>query len=872
MKRAAAAILAIAFVMIPTFSVAQVYPPKPGVEIPKHMIEMMQNDRNAFRFQNAWIQKVERIKQNREAYIEERGFYYRPLLAPGQLQEMAVTGTVQVPVFCSKYSNTGADPYPAASLDQKLFTGPNPPQTLTQYYNEISYGDINVTGAVYGWHTLSQPDTYYEGPAGCNSTCISGNIAQFITETLNAWDGSVNFGQYDNDGPDGIPNSGDDDGFVDFAAFVHPEVGAECGGAAANNIWSHRWSLYWANFYQNGAGAYWSSNDARFGGGFIRVNDYVVQPAFNCGGATIIDIGVFCHEFGHAFGLPDLYDTNGGSAGIGHWGLMGSGSWNTVTRPAHMSAWSKSELGWVNLVEMGTNMTAYGVSNVEFNRPVLRANVMNERWRLDTSCAITGAKSMRCGLSLAEGAARGWAGGDGYGNGWSEKLLHEFEYDGTPGPVWFDYSYQYDSEPGYDYTYAKIDVGGTVNTLATYNGTAAFPATAHIDISPYLGGGQTTYTLFFEFTSDWAYSDEDNEYPTTCGPFVFDDVAVTGGGEAYSTDFEFEEDGWWCDMTEPSECFYIENRQALGSDAAIHGGGGLSIWHIDHDVANSDMGNTGGSGSAPGVLPRGVELMQSDGLRHLQFNTNRGDANDAYPGGMAKTTFNNATTPTSMSYDGTATNVTVLLTSGNGDPITIQGTGSWFPPTIAMFTPGNESNDKPVLLGILGGGFVHGATVELVDGATTLTASTVKWIGKALVYAEVDLTGAPAGLYDVVVTNPGGGTAVVADGFTVDHVVGAGDTQPAPKDFALRQNYPNPFNPVTMIPFDISAPAHVTLTIYNIRGQAVRTLVDESMTARSYARQWDGRNDAGQSVSSGVYFYKLVAGDFQDVRKLVLMK
>ncbi len=951
MKRAVAAILAVACVVIPMLSVAQVYPPKPGVDIPKHIVEMMQNDRDAFRFQNAWIQKVERIRQNREAYIEERGFYYRPLLAPGQLLEMAVTGTIQVPVFCSKYSNTGADPYPASSLDQKLFTGPNPPQTLTQFYSEISYGDITVTGAVYGWHTLSQPDTYYEGGPGCNGLCGTGDIAQFITETLNAWDGSVNFGQYDNDGPDGIPNSGDDDGFVDFAAFVQPEAGAECGGAAANNIWSHRWVL------SGWTGSAWTSNDAAAGGGFIRVDDYVMQPAFNCGGVTIIDIGVFCHEFGHAFGLPDLYDTDGGSAGIGHWGLMGSGSWNTVTQPAHMSAWSKSELGWVNLVEMGTNLTGYAVSNVEFNRPVLRANVMNERWRLRTACAIIGAKSMRCGLSSSEAAARGWPAGEGYGNGWSEKVSREFEYDGTPGPVWFDYSYLYDSEPAYDFTYAKIDVGGTVNTLATYNGTAASVATAHIDIAPYLtGGGPTTYTLFFEFTSDVGWSDEDDQNPTTCGPFVFDDVAVNGGGEAYFTGFEFKEDGWWCDMTDPSECFYIENRQALGSDAAIHGGGGLAIWHIDQDVANSAMSNTGGSSAAPGVVPRGVELMQSDGLRHLQFNSNRGDASDAYPGSMAKATFNNATTPNSLSYDGTATNVTILLTSGNGDPITIQGTGSWFPPTIAMFTPTNESNDKAVVMGIVGTGFVHGCTVELIDGATTLTASKVKWIGKTLIDAEVDLTGTPAGLYDVVVTNPGDGMAVVVDGFTVDHVetavsitgflarvIGTGveltasfasdgerfrvdvyrsnggapalyksieytaeqsfryvdhhvdpgvtyhyyiavedrdgrylsptSTVSIPVlDTVLRQNYPNPFNPVTMIPFDISAPAHVTLTIYNIRGQAVRTLVDESMTARSYARPWDGRNDAGQSVSSGVYFYKLVAGDYQDVRKLVLMK
>jgi M6 family metalloprotease-like protein len=864
MRRAVSAITTLALVVIPLCAVAQVYPPKPGVEIPKHVIERMKNDRTAFRFQNAWIQKAERIKQKRETYIKERGFYYRPLLSPGQLQDLAVTGTVRVPVFCSKFANTGADPYPVSTLDQKLFSGPNPPQTLTQFYNEISYGDITVTGTVYGWYQLPQNDTYYEGPAGCYGTCGSSNMGQFLTSTLNNWDATVDFGQYDNDGPDGIPNSGDDDGYVDFAAFVHPEVGAECGGN--NNIWSHRWVI------SGWTGSPWVSNDPRAGGGYIRVNDYTVQPAWNCGGTTVIDIGVFCHEFGHAFGLPDLYDTNGGSAGVGEWGLMGSGSWNTVKQPSHMCAWAKSELGWVNLVEVGTNVSANNVVNVEFNRPVLRADVMNERWRLEGgTCAVSGT-SMRCGLHPAEASARGWPGGEGYGNGWTERVSREFTYDGSAGPIWLDYDYRYDSEPGYDYTYAQIDVDGTVNNLATYNGTGS--GSAHIDMAPYLvGSGVSTYTVQFEFQSDYAWSDEDNNYPSTCGPFVFDNLAVSGGGETYFTNFETSEDGWWCDMTSPSESFFIENRQPLGSDIAVHGGGGLCIWHIDEDVATTAMGNTGGSTSAPGVLPRGVALEQSDGLMNLEWNNNRGDAGDAYPGATSNYSFNNGTVPNSMSYNGNSTNVTVLLTTGNGDPIGVQASGSWFPPAITMSTPPGEDNDTTVLIGITGSGFVHGCTVDLVDGPTTLSADQVEWSDKGLIQAEVDLYAAPAGAYDIVVTNPGGGTAIVADAFTVNNVVvGAENTPKAPNEFALRQNYPNPCNPTTTIPFDVRERAHVTLTIYNISGQVVRKLVDESLEARSYGITWDGRNDAGQAVSSGVYFYKLTAGDFQDVRKLVLTK
>lgn len=93
-----------------------------------------------------------------------------------------------------------------------------------------------------------------------------------------------------------------------------------------------------------------------------------------------------------------------------------------------------------------------------------------------------------------------------------------------------------------------------------------------------------------------------------------------------------------------------------------------------------------------------------------------------------------------------------------------------------------------------------------------------------------------------------------------------------PTEFALEQNYPNPFNPTTVIPFDLRSNAPVTLKIYNVAGELVRTLVDGNLAARSYRLTWDGRNNAGVTVTSGVYFYKLTAGDFQDVRKLVLMK
>jgi len=93
-----------------------------------------------------------------------------------------------------------------------------------------------------------------------------------------------------------------------------------------------------------------------------------------------------------------------------------------------------------------------------------------------------------------------------------------------------------------------------------------------------------------------------------------------------------------------------------------------------------------------------------------------------------------------------------------------------------------------------------------------------------------------------------------------------------PKKFALMQNYPNPFNPSTTIRFDIPKEARVKVVIYDIMGRQVRTLVDEDLKPGVYKITWDGRNDNGEILSSGIYFYRIVADKFVDVKKMVLLK
>ena len=94
---------------------------------------------------------------------------------------------------------------------------------------------------------------------------------------------------------------------------------------------------------------------------------------------------------------------------------------------------------------------------------------------------------------------------------------------------------------------------------------------------------------------------------------------------------------------------------------------------------------------------------------------------------------------------------------------------------------------------------------------------------------------------------------------------------------ALLQNYPNPFNPETWIPYLLAEPAEVTIQIYSVTGPLVRIIHIGQQDSGEYVNKsgsahWDGRNDAGERVTSGVYFYRIQAGDFTAMRKLVVSK
>lgn len=258
-----------------------------------------------------------------------------------------LAGTNKIPVILINFNDTTTT-YTVTNFNTRLFgTGIN---SLSDYYKEISYNALSVsagTGGIQNWRTAGNTHNYYGQSCGSplRTDCWP---AKLVEAAVAAVDSTFNFAEYDQD----------NDCYVDAVAVVHQGKGQETSGNA-NDIWSHRWDLYSANYWYGDSNGVYITNDSS-SCGLILINDYIMIPETqdgifcNSGSTCQSTIGVFAHEYGHAIGLPDLYDTDATSEGIGNYGLMAGGSWLKASggdygdRPSHMSAWSKAVLGWVS--------------------------------------------------------------------------------------------------------------------------------------------------------------------------------------------------------------------------------------------------------------------------------------------------------------------------------------------------------------------------------------------------------------------------------------------------------------------------------------------------------------------------------------------
>jgi immune inhibitor A len=272
-------------------------------------------------------------------YIEKK--------ASSDVQLSPTAGSFRILALLVDFSDHAASVAPAF-YDSLVFGSVG--NTIKDYFDDISYGQLDLVTvnqpSSLGWQRAPQTYAYYvNGEKGIGSPPT--NSQGLVADLVDLVDPIVDFSQYDNDG----------DGFVDVLLVIHSGTGAEMSGSF-NDIHSHKWSL--------------TAPRSKDG---VNIYSYTVQPEFwlSPGDMTI---GVYSHELCHGFGLPDLYDTDYSSNGIGDWGIMSFGSWNGPGgrggSPANPCAWSRIEMGFASPTVVTSNVTGQAIGAVETGGAIFR--------------------------------------------------------------------------------------------------------------------------------------------------------------------------------------------------------------------------------------------------------------------------------------------------------------------------------------------------------------------------------------------------------------------------------------------------------------------------------------------------------------------
>ncbi len=321
--------------------------------VPPHP-RLLENGAAAKSVQTYYMQNIDELHAKgictADEFLSKKDF-----ISASKLSSGAIT-TFKVLAILVKFSDNDSS-VSATFFDSLVFSSTG--STVRDYYDEISYSQfdlvtVNMPSSI-GWQTAPQTYAYYVN--GQNGTGAYPNNSQKLLEDLvDAVDPLVDFSLYDNDL----------DGYVDVVLVIHSGTGAEFTGSN-DDIWSHKWSI---------------TPRAKDG---VWISSYTIQPEYwiSPGDMTI---GVYAHELSHVLGLPDLYDTDYSSNGIGNWALMSLGSWNGPSpggsSPAHPCAWSRIQLGFATATNVTSNTNGVAISNVNENGTIYRlwtsGNIGNE--------------------------------------------------------------------------------------------------------------------------------------------------------------------------------------------------------------------------------------------------------------------------------------------------------------------------------------------------------------------------------------------------------------------------------------------------------------------------------------------------------------
>lgn len=237
-------------------------------------------------------------------------------------------------------------------LNQEGYSQNGAAGSVHDYFNDMSRGEFDLTFDIVGPVKVSKSATYYGGP----SPIMGGadHIGEFITEAIKKADEKcdIDWKKYD----------WDDDGEVEQVFVLYAGYGQATGGPTGT-IWPNAWTLDEALQNSDGNGGF--SIDGVF------INQYACSNELYLDSGTVpMGLGVFCHEFSHCMGLPDMYDTNYGSTPtMGDWDLLAGGSYNGPQGigwcPAGWTSYERAYAGWLELTELKAGDIIKGMTSLE---------------------------------------------------------------------------------------------------------------------------------------------------------------------------------------------------------------------------------------------------------------------------------------------------------------------------------------------------------------------------------------------------------------------------------------------------------------------------------------------------------------------------
>lgn len=248
-------------------------------------------------------------------------------------------------VICIDFSDRPSS-IPITNISNLMFSGIG--DTFYNYYKENSYGKYLANGIVLGWYRAPQPSTYYlNNEFGFGN--YPNNVQKLVEDSLNLAMSDIlsitGIESYDING----------NGYYDNILIIPSGQEAAYSGDS-NNFWAHMWDI----------------NPKQIGNKYVSNYALTSEYIFKDVTGVYTAPGIICHEFGHLLGLPDLYDTDSSSnlksSGAGYYSLMAAGSWLGIAKkPAHLDAWCKYKLGFINESNITINPNGYGLNlrNIE---------------------------------------------------------------------------------------------------------------------------------------------------------------------------------------------------------------------------------------------------------------------------------------------------------------------------------------------------------------------------------------------------------------------------------------------------------------------------------------------------------------------------